>query len=294
MGQVGCSEVLLIMDYAMKSLSLFSPKSLSKCVSASASMTQQLLAGPATRPKPFRVANFNRSVKKGIMADGLRDLLNKLPDALHVSSVCSLVLEEDGTMVDTEEFFQTLDDNTVFVALDKGQEWTPSENGEYRLHLTDRPRRRKDVARITFDLYKTNPRDFIGCLNVKATLYGMYTVSYDLRCYGAKKMMNCSACSRFHSDSHVNCRDVNWTPIAQQSRSPGLLEASSATVCIGNKLREALRWTLFSMQATGHVLLGTSCYMQQLLDEEEQGAERKEQLTQPTQLQSILWGKTAV
>ncbi|XP_041081069.1 cell death activator CIDE-3-like isoform X3 [Polyodon spathula] len=245
--QVGCSEVLLIMDYAMKSLSLFSPKSLSKCVSASASMTQQLLAGPATRPKPFRVANFNRSVKKGIMADGLRDLLNKLPDALHVSSVCSLVLEEDGTMVDTEEFFQTLDDNTVFVALDKGQEWTPSENGEYRLHLTDRPRRRKDVARITFDLYKTNPRDFIGCLNVKATLYGMYTVSYDLRCYGAKKMM-----------------------------------------------KEALRWTLFSMQATGHVLLGTSCYMQQLLDEEEQGAERKEQLTQPTQLQSILWGKTAV
>ncbi|XP_034762510.2 lipid transferase CIDEC-like isoform X1 [Acipenser ruthenus] len=236
---VDCSEVLLIMDYAMKSLS--------KYVSASASMTQQLLTGPATRPKPFRVANFNRSIKKGIMADGLRDLLNKLPDALHVSSVCSLVLEEDGTMVDTEEFFQTLDDNTVFVVLDKGQEWTPSDNGEYRLHLTDRPRRRKDVARITFDLYKSNPRDLIGCLNVKATLYGMYTVSYDLRCYGAKKMM-----------------------------------------------KEALRWTLFSMQATGHVLLGTSCYMQQLLDEEEQGAEQKEQLTQPTQLQSILWGKTAV
>ncbi|MGH0188187.1 UNVERIFIED_CONTAM: hypothetical protein FKN15_028117 [Acipenser sinensis] len=86
------------MDYAMKSLSLFSPKSLSKCVSASASMTQQLLTGPATRPRPFRVANFNRSIKKGIMADGLRDLLNKLPDALHVSSVCCLVLggEERG------------------------------------------------------------------------------------------------------------------------------------------------------------------------------------------------------
>lgn len=44
--------------------------------------------------------------------------------------------------------------------------------------------------------------------------------------------------------------------------------------------REALRWALFSMQATGHVLLGTSCYMQQLLDatEEEQKEEEKSSL----------------
>lgn len=37
--------------------------------------------------------------------------------------------------------------------------------------------------------------------------------------------------------------------------------------------REALRWMLFSMQATGHVLLGTSCYMQQLLDATEEPKE---------------------
>lgn len=37
--------------------------------------------------------------------------------------------------------------------------------------------------------------------------------------------------------------------------------------------REALRWTLFTMQATGHVLLGTSCYMQQLLDATEEPKE---------------------
>lgn len=34
--------------------------------------------------------------------------------------------------------------------------------------------------------------------------------------------------------------------------------------------REAVRWMLFTMQATGHVLLGTSCYMQQLLDATEE------------------------
>lgn len=48
---------------------------------------------------------------------------------------------------------------------------------------------RIDVARFTFDLYKNNPKDFIGCLNVKATFYGAYSVSYDLRCYAAKKLL---------------------------------------------------------------------------------------------------------
>lgn len=58
----------------------------------------------------------------------------------------------------------------------------------YQLSLSHKPPRRIDLARVTFDLYKTNPRD-LGCLNVKATLYGTYSMSYDLRCYGAKRLM---------------------------------------------------------------------------------------------------------
>jgi hypothetical protein len=38
------------------------------------------------------------------------------------------VLEEDGTVVDTEEFFQTLGDNTHFMILEKGQKWAPVSN----------------------------------------------------------------------------------------------------------------------------------------------------------------------
>lgn len=58
-------------------------------------------------------------------------------------------------------------------------------------------------------------------------------------------------------------------------------------------LREALRWTIFSMQATGHILLGSSCYIEQLLEEEEQ-AEKSLALPQSSrmrQLQSLLLGK---
>lgn len=57
--------------------------------------------------------------------------------------------------------------------------------------------------------------------------------------------------------------------------------------------REALRWTIFSMQATGHILLGSSCYIEQLLEEEER-AEKSLTLPQESrirQLQSMLLGK---
>ncbi|KAJ8259838.1 hypothetical protein GJAV_G00174060 [Gymnothorax javanicus] len=242
------------MEYAKWSLSLLHPTSLSRRVSAtvtaSANMTQQLLVGRTPRLRPFRVTNTDRSVRKGVMADRLQDLLDKVIDAMHVSCVSDLVLDEDGTGVDTEEFFQTLQDNTVFMVLEKGQKWTPHQNVYYNEHfVARRPQRRKDVARLTFDLYKNNPQDFIGCLNVKATLCGMYSVSYDLHCYGAKKM-----------------------------------------------LKEALRWSLFTMQATGHVLLGTSWYMQQLLDEEERGEEtiskRPENLAKLLQISQ--WRKPGV
>ncbi|XP_077164486.1 lipid transferase CIDEC [Paroedura picta] len=217
------------MDYAKKSLGLLSPLSLSKCVSASASMTQQLLATPPPRARPYRVSNWDRSVRKGIMADSLEDLLEKVRSTLLMVGIISIVIDEDGTSVETEEYFQTLDEGTVLLALTKGQVWRPAKTPGYQLSLSHKPRHRIDVACVTFDLYKTNPQDFVGCLNVKATLYGAYSMSYDMRCYGAKRIM-----------------------------------------------KEALRWALLTMQATGHVLLGTSCYVQQLLEASE---EQKEEVS---------------
>ncbi|NWW14782.1 CIDEC protein, partial [Oreocharis arfaki] len=149
--------------------------------------------------------------------------------ALALPAPIVLVLDEDGTAVETESFFRTLEEGTALMALSNGQTWTAPKTRGYQVSLSRKPPRRIDVACVTFDLYKTHPKD-LGCLNVKATLYGTYSMSYDLRCYGARRLV-----------------------------------------------KEALRWTLFTMQATGHVLLGTSCYMQQLLDatEEEQKEEEK-------------------
>nr|AYM50952.1 CIDEA (del 33-110aa)-3XHA [synthetic construct] len=76
--------------------------------------------------RPFRVSNHDRSSRRGVMASSLQELISKTLDALVIATgLVTLVLEEDGTVVDTEEFFQTLGDNTHFMILEKGQKWMP-------------------------------------------------------------------------------------------------------------------------------------------------------------------------
>ncbi|OPJ68536.1 cell death activator CIDE-A [Patagioenas fasciata monilis] len=125
-------------------------------------VTKQTLFPPLMPAgRPFRVSNASRSSRKGIVASSLQELISKTLDAFLISAgIVTLVLEEDGTIVDTEEFFQSLDDNTHFMVLEKGQKWT-----------------------------QLNPKDFIGCLNIKATFYEIYSVSYDIKCMGAKSVL---------------------------------------------------------------------------------------------------------
>lgn len=47
-------------------------------------------------------------------------------EALLLSGMLTLVLEEDGTAVESEDFFQHLEDDTSLMVLERGQSWTPS------------------------------------------------------------------------------------------------------------------------------------------------------------------------
>ncbi|KAG7495569.1 cell death activator CIDE-B [Solea senegalensis] len=53
----------------------------------------------------------------------------------------------------------------------------------------NKPRNGKDIARVTFDLYKMSPKDLFGSLSVKATFQGLYSVSADFQCLGPKKVI---------------------------------------------------------------------------------------------------------
>ncbi|XP_029944368.1 lipid transferase CIDEB [Salarias fasciatus] len=143
--------------------------------------------------RPFRVCNHNRESRKGLTAGTLEELKEKACQALllTLSAVSlTLVCEEDGTEVDSDEFLITLPDNTMLMALRPGQTWKPLP-GALVPKSQDRgkPRTGKDIAQVTFDLYKLSPKDMFGSLSVKATFQGLYSVSADFQCLGPKKVI---------------------------------------------------------------------------------------------------------
>uniref|UniRef100_A0A674N6U5 Cell death inducing DFFA like effector b n=1 Tax=Takifugu rubripes TaxID=31033 RepID=A0A674N6U5_TAKRU len=158
------------------------------------SVTKRVWAPPQ---RPFRVCCHSRETRKGITAGTLEDWLHT--DKMLIEQcdlwVChalllslsavsmSLVCEEDGTEVDSDDFLMTLPDNTMLMALQPGETWRPQPVPH------DRPRTGKDIARVTFDLYRISPKDIFGSLSVKATFQGLYSVSADFQCLGPKKVL---------------------------------------------------------------------------------------------------------
>ncbi|XP_067291046.1 lipid transferase CIDEA isoform X2 [Pseudorasbora parva] len=147
---------------------------------------------PHPQPRPYKVCTQNRRRRKGFTAASRGDLVEQVASSfLMTCQLLTLVLEDDGTVVDSEAFFQSLPTNTPFMILEKGEVWTPSK----QVLPSFRQPRRSGIAKLTFDLYKLNPKDFLGCLNVKATLYEIYTLSYEIKCtratYFLKSLLRC-------------------------------------------------------------------------------------------------------
>ncbi|XP_061444970.1 lipid transferase CIDEB [Rhineura floridana] len=176
---------------AMEYVNALVPSTLLKSVSSAGSeLTRRVWAPSPPIQRPFRVCDHKRDVRKGLMAGTLKELLVKAKETLLISGIISLVLEEDGTLVETEEFFQVLDDNTALMVLQKGQKWSHGKGSCRSYALSqEKPRNSRDIARITFDVYKLNPRDLFGSLNISATFYGLYSMSCDFKCLGPKKVL---------------------------------------------------------------------------------------------------------
>ncbi|KAJ8981599.1 hypothetical protein NQ317_011878 [Molorchus minor] len=75
--------------------------------------------------KPFKITNVTRETKKGIVATSLEDLTSKVLEKLNIEGDITVVLEEDGTEIDDEEYFATLDANTSLMVLTTDQIWLP-------------------------------------------------------------------------------------------------------------------------------------------------------------------------
>ncbi|XP_069097302.1 DNA fragmentation factor subunit alpha-like isoform X2 [Pleurodeles waltl] len=88
-------------------------------------------AGDADRLhlKMCRVSARGVGGRHGVAAANLRELQRKVLELLPLSQPITLVLEEDGTIVDDEDYFLCLPSNTEFVALSGNQTWTPMSPG---------------------------------------------------------------------------------------------------------------------------------------------------------------------
>ncbi|XP_012880903.1 PREDICTED: cell death activator CIDE-B [Dipodomys ordii] len=175
----------------MEYLSALNPNGLLRSVSnISSELGRRVWTSAPPPQRPFRVCDHKRTIRKGLTAATYGELLDKAQETLLLHGVLTLVLEEDGTAVESEDFFQMLEDDTCLMVLEQGQSWSSTKSRVLTYGLgREKPKHSKDIARITFDVYKQSPRDLFGSLNVKATFYGLYSMSCDFQGVGPKKVL---------------------------------------------------------------------------------------------------------
>lgn len=79
--------------------------------------------------KPFKITDSTRDIRKGVVASSLEDLTSKVVDKLNMTTTgdndgaITVVLEADGTEIDDEEYFATLEPHTSLMVLNGAQKW---------------------------------------------------------------------------------------------------------------------------------------------------------------------------
>ena len=117
----------LLLPSTMEYLSALNPSGLLRSVSnMSSEFGRKVWTSPPPPQRPFRVCDHKRTTRKGLTAATRQELLDKATEALLLSGMLTLVLEEDGTAVESEDFFQLLEDDTCLMVLECGQSWSPS------------------------------------------------------------------------------------------------------------------------------------------------------------------------
>ncbi|XP_058798593.1 DNA fragmentation factor subunit alpha-like isoform X2 [Phymastichus coffea] len=75
----------------------------------------------------YKLVDHNRENKKGITASSFKELIyiarTRFEIPIHMQMM--IVLEQDGTEIDDEDYFATLESNTILMILQNNQKWTP-------------------------------------------------------------------------------------------------------------------------------------------------------------------------
>ncbi|XP_041063327.1 DNA fragmentation factor subunit alpha [Carcharodon carcharias] len=85
---------------------------------------------PQSRKFPCKICGSSRLRTFGVVATSLEDLIAKGKEKLGLDKfdaqqAYTIVLEDDGTIVEDEDYFMCLPANTTFMILNASQKWTP-------------------------------------------------------------------------------------------------------------------------------------------------------------------------
>lgn len=74
--------------------------------------------------KPFKVKDITRNIKKAVVAGSLEEIRSKVAEKFEkLDQLPTIHLDSDGTEIDDEEYFRTLDENTELIAVFPGEHW---------------------------------------------------------------------------------------------------------------------------------------------------------------------------
>ncbi|EDW90846.2 uncharacterized protein LOC6530196 [Drosophila yakuba] len=99
--------------------------------------------------KPFKIKDITRNIRKAVVATTLSELRAKVSLKFERSEP-AIHLDCDGTEVDDEEYFSTLEPNAELIAVFPGEQWRdPSDyNANLRRTSLDAQRLRKLVSKL--------------------------------------------------------------------------------------------------------------------------------------------------
>ncbi|XP_053680184.1 DNA fragmentation factor subunit alpha-like [Anopheles nili] len=73
--------------------------------------------------KPYKVKDVTRAIKKAVVAGTLEEVRTKAAEKFGRVDLPNIHLDSDGTEVDDEDYFQTLEPNAELIAVFSGEQW---------------------------------------------------------------------------------------------------------------------------------------------------------------------------
>lgn len=71
----------------------------------------------------FQIKDVTRAIKKAVVASTLEEVRNKSAEKFGKLDMPNIHLDSDGTEVDDEDYFATLEPNAELIAVFAGEQW---------------------------------------------------------------------------------------------------------------------------------------------------------------------------